>query len=95
MLARDIMTEKVVRARPTDSLFGAAELMLGARGSALLVMDDKHEILGIISEADLFRRAETDTAPAKSWLFRAVLSREPQCGPGADETALGRAGDGA
>lgn len=70
MLARDIMTEKVVCARPTDSLFDAAELMLGAHVSALLVVGDKREIVGIISEADLIRRVETETAPAKSWLLR-------------------------
>lgn len=70
MQARDIMTDKVVCARPTDSLFDAAELMLGAQVSALLVVSDTNEIVGIISEADLIRRAEIDTAPAKSWLLR-------------------------
>jgi len=70
MHARDIMTEKVVCARPTDSLFDAAELMLGADVSALLVVSDKQEILGLISEADLIRRAEVDATPGKSWLLR-------------------------
>ena len=68
MLARDIMTEKVVCGRPTDSLFDAAELMLEANVSALLVVGDTQEILGIISEADLIRRADSDAGPGKSWL---------------------------
>lgn len=68
MLARDIMSGKVVCARPADSLLDAAELMLGADVSALLVVSDTHEILGIISEADLIRRAEIDSGPGTSWL---------------------------
>jgi len=74
MQAKDIMTEKVVCVRPMDSLFDAAELMLDASVSALLVVNDKREILGIISEADLIRRAEIDTTSKKSWLLRILES---------------------
>jgi len=64
------MTENVVSIRPTDSVFDAAELMLDADVSALLVVNDRREVVGILSEADLIRRAETDAAPRKSWLLR-------------------------
>lgn len=74
MHAKDIMTEKVVSILPTDSVFDAAELMLDADVSALLVVNDRREVVGIISEADLIRRAETDTAPRKSWLLRILES---------------------
>lgn len=87
MLARDIMTGKVVCARPTDSLFDAAERMLGADVGALLVVNEAGEILGIISEADLVRRAEIDAAPGKSWLqcllrSDAATGRESMSGRG-------------
>lgn len=74
MHARDIMTDKVVCVRPMDSVFDAAELMLDADVSALLVINERREIVGIISEADLIRRAETDTASKKSWLLRILES---------------------
>ena len=74
MRAKDIMTEGVVCLRVNESIFDAAELMLGAGVSALPVVNDKDEVVGIVSEADLLRRAEIDTALRKSWLSRLLDS---------------------
>ena len=68
------MTEGVVCLRVNESIFDAAELMLGAGVSALPVVNDKDEVVGIVSEADLLRRAEIDTALKKSWLSRLLDS---------------------
>jgi CBS domain-containing protein len=74
MQAKDIMTKGVVCVGVKESIFDAAELMLGAGVSAVAVVNDKGEVVGIVSEADLLRRAEIGTAPKKSWLSRLLDS---------------------
>ena len=61
MQAKDIMTKGVVCVGVKESIFDAAELMLGAGVSAVAVVNDKGEVVGIVSEADLLRRAEIGT----------------------------------
>ena len=75
MRAKDVMTCGVVCVGVKESIFDAAELLLGAGVSAAPVVDDKGSVVGIVSEADLLRRAEIGTAPArKSWLSRLLAS---------------------
>jgi acetoin utilization protein AcuB len=52
---RDVMNSKVVTIRPDDSLGAAAQSMLENRVGALPVVDDKDDLLGIITETDLLR----------------------------------------
>jgi CBS domain-containing protein len=68
MRAKDVMTEKVIGINAKKSVFDAAELLLVAGVSAVPVVDDTGAVVGIVSEADLIRRAEIDTATKKSWL---------------------------
>lgn len=74
MQAKDIMTEGVICLSVKDTIFDAAELLLGAGVSAAPVVNDKGSVVGIVSEADLIRRAEIETAPKKSWLSRLLDS---------------------
>ncbi len=74
MRAKDIMTSQVVCIGVGESIFDAAELLLGAGISAAPVVDGKGVLVGIVSEADLIRRAEIDTATRKSWLSRLMDS---------------------
>lgn len=74
MRAKDIMTASVVCVSVKDSVFDAAELLLGAGVSAAPVVNDKGNVVGIVSEADLIHRAEIETAPRKSWLSRLLDS---------------------
>lgn len=74
MQAEDIMTKGVICLNIEETIFDAAELMLGAGVSAVPVVNDKGELVGIVSEADLLRRAETGTTPKKSWLSRLLAS---------------------
>ena len=74
MRARDIMSHEVVCIDVKESVFDAAELLLGARISAAPVVNDKGAVVGIVSEADLIRRAEIGTAPSKGWLGRLMDS---------------------
>lgn len=74
MFARDIMSQEIVCIDVKESVFDAAELLLSARVSAAPVTDDKGAIVGIVSEADLIRRAEIGTAGKKTWLRRLLDS---------------------
>jgi CBS domain-containing protein len=63
MLAQDIMTRAVLTVTPDTKLVDAASRMLEAHVSALPVLDTAGRLVGIISEGDLLRRAETGTEP--------------------------------
>ncbi len=80
MRAKDIMSDGIVCVGVNESVFDAAELLLGARVSAAPVTNDKGEIVGIVSEADLIRRAEIGTAPTKGWLARLLDSEASSAG---------------
>ena len=49
----DIMTERVISVRPTDHVEDAVRVMLDNRISGLPVIDEKGELVGILSEGDL------------------------------------------
>lgn len=74
MRAKDIMTESIVCVNVKESVFEAAELLLGAGVSAAPVVNDKGSVVGIVSEADLLHRAEIGTESRKSWLSRLLDS---------------------
>jgi CBS domain-containing protein len=61
MKAGDVMTRKVVSIRPNASIAEMVRLMLDNRISGLPVIDDHGELVGIVTEGDCLRRAETGT----------------------------------
>ena len=61
MKAADLMTSFVVTVRPDATIEYAAQLMLQYRISGLPVTDTDGTVLGIVTESDLLRRAETGT----------------------------------
>ena len=68
MHAADIMTPDVICAAPDTPLRELIGLMLQNRVSALPILEHGH-VVGIVSEGDLLRRAETGTEPRPSrWL---------------------------
>lgn len=62
-----IMTTQVVTADPKDSLQSVAQRMADNRVSALPVVDDQQQVLGIVSEGDLMRRPEEREQKHHSW----------------------------
>ncbi len=70
MRASEIMTTNIVSVNVKDTVFDAAEMLLGARVSAAPVVDEEGHVLGILSEADLIHRVEIATGPRKSWVAR-------------------------
>ncbi len=61
MKAKDIMTRRVISVPPDASIFEAARLMLQNRISGLPVVDSAGALVGVVTEGDFLRRAETGT----------------------------------
>jgi len=61
MKAKNIMTRRVISIAPDASIFEAAHLMLQNRISGLPVVDAKGALVGMVTEGDFLRRAETGT----------------------------------
>ena len=61
MKAKDVMTRHVISVAPDASILEALRLMLGHKISGLPVVDQKGQLLGIVTEGDFLRRAETGT----------------------------------
>lgn len=76
MKASDVMTRDVVTVSPNDLVQDVARTLLKHRISGVPVVDQAGKIVGIVSEGDLMRRAETDTDAQRSWWLRAVASSE-------------------
>jgi CBS domain-containing protein len=67
MRARDVMTSEVVTITPETSVAEAAKLMLDRRISGVPVIDGAGQLVGILSEGDLMRRAELATQSRPWW----------------------------
>jgi len=69
MKAADVMTREPMSVTPQTTILEAAQLMLRHRISGLPVTDAEGEVIGVVTEGDLLRRAETGTARHRSsWL---------------------------
>jgi CBS domain-containing protein len=73
MKTRDVMTTPIVSVSPDADLVDAARLMLHNRISGLPVLNARHQLVGLLSEADLLRRPETGTAREQSPWFDALF----------------------
>jgi CBS domain-containing protein len=61
MKAKDVMTRDVISIAPDASVFEASRLMLQHNISGLPVVDRAGSVVGIVTEGDFLRRAETGT----------------------------------
>jgi len=72
MRASDVMTRSVVTAAEDTSIVDVAKLMIRRRISGVPVVDRDGRLVGIVTEGDLLRRAETATerhrSPWSEWL---------------------------
>lgn len=76
MKASDVMVTHVITTGPDASVQDVANLLLSNRISAVPVVGDDGEILGIVSEGDLINRADNATAHRKSWWLNALASND-------------------
>ena len=69
MEAQDVMTQFVISVGPDDSISKAVRVMLQHEISGVPVLEVESRLVGMITEGDLLRRAETGTARKRPrWL---------------------------
>jgi CBS domain-containing protein len=68
MEARHVMTSPVKTGSLDMSVRDVAKMLSENRISAVPIVDENGEMIGIVSEGDLIRRAEIDTQRQRSWL---------------------------
>ena len=61
MRASDVMTRSVVTVTQDATIVDAAKLMISHRISGVPVVEREGRLVGIVTEGDLLRRAETGT----------------------------------
>ena len=74
MQAADVMTPEVVTVTPDTSVEDIARIFLSRHVSAVPVVDDAGLLQGIVSEGDLMRRSENQTARQTSWWLHMFTS---------------------
>lgn len=74
MNVADVMTRHVISVSPDASVEAAAKQMLERGISGLVVVDDKGELAGVITEGDLLRRDELGTERSRPWWLRLLVS---------------------
>ena len=72
MKAMDVMVRDVITVSPGDDVADAVQLLADYDVSALPVVDDGENVVGIISEADLLHREEIGTEKRRPWWLEAV-----------------------
>jgi CBS domain-containing protein len=78
MKARDIMVQHVITVGPDTDVQAVANTLVTNRISAVPVVGAGGEIIGIVSEGDLVRRAETGTERRRSWWLEALIDSRTQ-----------------
>ena len=74
MKAADVMVSKVITVGPTTTIQEVASILLANRISAVPVVGEHGELIGIVSEGDLIRRIEVGTARRRSWWLGLLAS---------------------
>ena len=72
MKAMDVMVRDVVTVKPDGDVARAVQLLAQHDVSALPVVDDDNNVIGVISEADLLHREEIGTEKQRPWWLEAV-----------------------
>jgi CBS domain-containing protein len=76
MKAADVMTTKVISIRPEASIADVVKLMLDNRISGVTVIDSHDSLVGIVTEGDCLRRAETGTERKRPRWLEFVIGPE-------------------
>lgn len=76
MLAQDIMTTNVITVGPDTSVRDIAKRLIANSISAVPVVERNGRLIGIVSEGDLMRRAESGTERRPSWWLSFMMSTD-------------------
>jgi CBS domain-containing protein len=90
MRAEDLMTADVVTVGPAARVEEIARLLLEHQISAVPVVDATGQLVGIVSEGDLVRRAETGTLPRRAWWLELLRDPAVEARDMSRRTAAGR-----
>jgi CBS domain-containing protein len=75
MKAADVMVSNVITVGVNASIGEVAAILLNNHISAAPVVDEKGELVGIVSEGDLIRRPEIGTAKRHSWWLDLISNK--------------------
>lgn len=76
MQVRDVMVAPVVTVKPSATVQEVAKLFLERKISAAPVLDDKGQLVGIVSEGDLLHRVEAGTERHRSWWLERFVEND-------------------
>jgi len=76
MKAADVMVSAVISVRPNARVEDVASILLAHRISAVPVINEEGELVGIVSEGDLMRRAETGTERRRPWWLEYLAGKQ-------------------
>jgi len=77
MKAADVMVSTVITVGPECSVQDLAEILLENRVSAVPVVSNGGDLVGIVSEGDLIRRTEMDTERRRSRWLALLIGAQP------------------
>jgi CBS-domain-containing membrane protein len=75
MKAEDVMVSTVITVGVNASIGEVAAILLNNHISAAPVVDEKGELVGIVSEGDLMRRPEIGTTKRHSWWLQLISNK--------------------
>jgi CBS-domain-containing membrane protein len=75
MKAEDVMVSTIITVGVNASIGEVAAILLNNHISAAPVVDEKGELVGIVSEGDLMRRAEIGTTKRHSWWLELISNK--------------------
>jgi CBS domain-containing protein len=72
----DVMVSNVITVRPNASVRDIAKILIANRISAVPVIDEADNLVGIVSEGDLIHRVEVGTDQRPSWWVEFLAGKE-------------------
>jgi CBS domain-containing protein len=76
--AQDIMTRDVVTIAPNATVRDIASLLVAKRISAVPVISEDNDVVGIVTESDLLHREEIHTEHKRKWWLELFVDAETQ-----------------
>jgi CBS domain-containing protein len=76
MLIRDVMSAPVIKVRPETKVSEALQVMMDHRIEGVPVVDDRNQVVGVLTYADLLRRVRRQHPRAMDFMMFAVVIRE-------------------
>lgn len=77
MIAQDVMTRDVATVSPSTPVHDIAKLMAERRIGGVPVVDQAGRLAGIVTDVDLYRRAELGTEKQRTSLLELLFRRHP------------------